>query len=53
LQHYNPLIDAEVAKQWNLPASWKLRAQMPFGSNLQPFTEKTFIADAVRFKTFR
>lgn len=53
LQHYNPLIDAEVAKQWDLPASWKLRAQMPFGSNLQPFQEKTFIADEVRFKTFR
>ncbi|CAB3961124.1 MULTISPECIES: nitroreductase family protein [Burkholderia] len=53
LQHYNPLIDAEVAKQWNVPASWKLRAQMPFGSNLQPFPEKTFIADELRFKTFR
>ncbi|VWC53255.1 pirin family protein [Burkholderia aenigmatica] len=53
LQHYNPLIDAEVAKQWNVPASWRLRAQMPFGSNLQPFPEKTFIADELRFKTFR
>nr|WP_175803092.1 nitroreductase family protein [Burkholderia anthina] len=53
LQHYNPLIDAEVAKQWNVPASWKLRAQMPFGANLQPFPEKTFMADELRFKTFR
>ncbi len=53
LQHYNPLIDAEVAKQWNVAASWKVRAQMPFGSNLQPFPEKTFIADELRFKTFR
>jgi len=53
LQHYNPLIDAAVAEQWNLPASWKLRAQMPFGANLQPFPEKTFIADEVRFRTFR
>ncbi|HIH2748631.1 nitroreductase family protein [Burkholderia aenigmatica] len=53
LQHYNPLIDAEVAKQWNVSTSWKLRAQMPFGSNLQPFPEKTFIADELRFKTFR
>ena len=52
LQHYNPLIDAEVAKTWNLPASWKLRAQMPFGSNEQAFPEKTYIADDTRFKTF-
>lgn len=31
LQHYNPLVDAEVAKRWNVPSSWKLLAQMPFG----------------------
>src|SRR5690606_22273637 len=48
LQHYNPLIDAEVAKTWNLPASWKLRAQMPFGSNEQPIGDKTYIADDTR-----
>jgi predicted oxidoreductase (fatty acid repression mutant protein) len=53
LQHYAPLIDAEVARNWDVPASWKLRAQMPFGSNGQPFAEKTFIADEQRFKTVR
>lgn len=31
LQHYNPLIDAEVKKTWNIPTSWKLIGQMPFG----------------------
>lgn len=31
LQHYNPLIDGEVRKTWNLPDDWKLIAQMPFG----------------------
>ena len=31
LQHYNELIDVEVKKQWDLPANWKLLAQMPFG----------------------
>ncbi len=35
LQHYNPLIDDEVAKTWNLPSSWRLIAQMPFGTPLQ------------------
>jgi len=52
LQHYNPLIDADVAGTWNIPAGWKLRAQMPFGSNEQPFPEKTFIDDEIRFKVF-
>ncbi len=52
LQHYNPLIDADVAGTWNIPANWKLRAQMPFGSNEQPFPEKDFMNDEVRFKTF-
>lgn len=53
LQHYHPLVDAEVAKTWNIPASWKLTAQMPFGSNEAPFGEKTFIDDEVRFRTHR
>ena len=52
-QHYAPLIDAEVARTWDVPASWKLRAQMPFGSNEKPFAEKAFIADETRFKTVR
>lgn len=50
LQHYNPLIDAAVASEWKIPASWKLRAQMPFGSNEAPFGDKAFMDDAERFK---
>ncbi len=52
LQHYNPLPDAAAAAEWNLPASWKLRAQMPFGSNEAPFGEKGFMDDAERFRVF-
>lgn len=52
LQHYNPLIDAEVASTWGIPANWKLRAQMPFGGNAAAFGEKSFIDDASRFKVF-
>jgi len=52
LQHYNPLPDAAAAQEWNIPASWKLRAQLPFGSNEAPFTEKTYIADEERFKVY-
>lgn len=49
LQHYNPIVDEAVRKEWNVPASWKLRAQMPFGSNEAPFGEKSFIEDDKRF----
>jgi predicted oxidoreductase (fatty acid repression mutant protein) len=52
LQHYNPLIDDEVAKTWQLDPAWKLRSQMPFGSNEAPFPEKTFIDDRVRFRVY-
>lgn len=31
LQHYNPLIDDAVRKEWNLPEQWHLIAEMPFG----------------------
>lgn len=51
LQHYNPLIDAQVAGHWDLPETWKLRAQMPFGSNEAPFPTKDVMADELRFKT--
>ncbi len=51
LQHYHPLVDAEAAKAWDIPASWKLTAQMPFGSNEAGFPEKSFIDDASRFRT--
>lgn len=32
LQHYNPIIDEEVAKTWDINPKWKLIAQMPFGT---------------------
>lgn len=31
LQHYNPVIDAEVTKTWGIPETWKLDAQLVFG----------------------
>ncbi|OTG65145.1 nitroreductase family protein [Acinetobacter silvestris] len=52
LQHYNPIVDTEVAEIFDVPASWKLRAQLVFGSIEAPAAEKTFMDDAVRFKTF-
>ena len=31
IQHYNPVIDERVAKEWDIPSNLVLRAQMPFG----------------------
>ncbi|WP_111892641.1 nitroreductase family protein [Acinetobacter sp. MB5] len=52
LQHYNPIVDAETAETFAIPASWKLRAQLVFGSIEAPAGEKTFMDDEARFKTF-
>ena len=52
LQHYNPIVDEEVAATFDVPADWKLRAQLVFGSIEAPAGEKTFIDDVTRFKTF-
>ncbi|MGE8077413.1 nitroreductase family protein [Peribacillus loiseleuriae] len=51
LQHYNPLIDDEVKKEWNIPDNWKLIAQMPFGNPIALAGEKEFqpLEDRVKF----
>lgn len=43
IQHYNPIIDDEVKKTWNLPQEWELIAEMPFGSVVHGAGEKTFM----------
>ncbi|CAM0997452.1 Nitroreductase-like oxidoreductase [Rhodanobacter sp. Root179] len=49
LQHYNPVADEATRQEWNVPATWKLRAQMPFGSHEGGFGEKAFMDDSQRF----
>ena len=49
LQHYNPVTDEATRQEWKVPASWKLRAQMPFGSHEGGFGEKAFMEDSERF----
>lgn len=53
LQHYNPVIDEEVAKAWDIPASWKLRGQLVFGSIEAGAGEKEFMEDDERFRIFK
>lgn len=52
LQHYNPLIDADVAAEFDIPANWRLRSQLVFGSVEAQAGEKEFMDDADRFKVF-
>ncbi|MGX5615858.1 nitroreductase family protein [Bacillus toyonensis] len=51
LQHYNPLIGDEVKQEWNVPANWKLIAQMPFGNPTAAPGEKEFqpLEERVKF----
>jgi predicted oxidoreductase (fatty acid repression mutant protein) len=52
LQHYNPLIDQKVAKTWNVPETWVLRAEMVIGGLVAPAEEKTFKPLEERFKVY-
>ena len=51
LQHYNPRIDDGVKKEFQVPGSWKLIAQMPFGAKLEApkAIEKIAIGTRVKF----
>ncbi len=51
VQHYNPLVDAQVAEKYDIPANWKLRAQAPFGSIQAPAGDKEYQTEN-RFKVF-
>ena len=53
LQHYNPLIDEKLREIWNLPKSWRLRAQMPMGSIETAAGEKTYLPLEKRVLIFK
>ncbi|WP_369795211.1 nitroreductase family protein [Sporosarcina sp. ZBG7A] len=53
LQHYNPLIDDAVKAEWNLPSTWKLMSQMPFGKVVAPAGEKEFLPIEDRLHVFK
>ncbi|EED14932.1 nitroreductase family protein, putative [Talaromyces stipitatus ATCC 10500] len=52
LQHYNPLIDADLAKTFNIPTDWVSKAQLVFGSIESPAGEKQFKPVEERVKVF-
>ncbi|MDR2901759.1 MAG: nitroreductase family protein [Lactobacillales bacterium] len=53
LQHYNPLVDEMVAKTWDIPASWKLIAEMPFGKPTEMPGAKEFMPIAEKVKVYK
>ena len=53
LQHYNPLIDEEVKKTFNIPDEWKLIVEMPFGNPTTEPDEKSFRPLEERVKVFK
>ena len=52
LQHYTELIETDVRKEWQIPSSWKLIAQMPFGTPTQEPFQKEFMPLDQRVKMF-
>ena len=52
LQHYNPLIDEAVKKEWSLNEDWELIAQMPFGAPVAEVAEKTYVPIEERLLVF-
>ncbi|MCH3964396.1 MAG: nitroreductase family protein [Clostridium sp.] len=53
VQHYNPIIDDEVNKTYDIPSNWKLIAQMPFGKPGAPADKKEFLPLEDRIKVFK
>jgi predicted oxidoreductase (fatty acid repression mutant protein) len=53
LQHYDPLIDDEVRRTWDIPETWKLLAEMPFGTPADEPHQKEFAELSDRIKVFR
>lgn len=53
LQHYNEVIEEKVKAQWDIPTSWKMIAQMPFGKPTAPAGEKEMKPIEERVKVIR
>lgn len=53
IQHYNPLINVDIIKAFDIPDSWELVAQMVFGEKLQPAGKIDKISTGERVKVFR
>ncbi|MBK2404214.1 nitroreductase family protein [Erysipelothrix sp. strain 2 (EsS2-7-Brazil)] len=53
VQHYNPIVDASAAEAFEIPSSWKLVAQMPFGKAIDEVQPKTLQDVKGKVKVFK
>ena len=53
IQHYNPLINVDIIKAFDIPDSWELVAQMVFGEKLSEPDKIDKISTGKRVKVFR
>ena len=53
LQHYGGLIEEQVIQEWNVPNTWKLIAQLPFGKPTAEPGVKEFKSLEERIKVFK
>ena len=53
IQHYNPLINVDIIRAFNIPDNWELAAQMVFGEKLQPAGAIEKVPVSERVKVFR
>ncbi len=51
-QHYNPVANEAIAKEFDVPKSWRLRAQLVFGGIKAPAGDKDFVPLEERVKVF-
>lgn len=47
LQHYSPLIDEDIRKEWGVPENFELSAQLVFGTKVGEPGDKDFLPDTV------
>ncbi len=52
LQHYNPIIDEELKARWNIPDSFRLRAQLVFGGISELAGEKAYLPVEDRMRVY-
>ncbi len=53
IQHYNPLINVDIIRAFNIPDNWELAAEMVFGEKLQPAGAIEKVPVSERVKVFR
>jgi uncharacterized protein len=52
LQHYNPIVDEKVTETWKVPSTWKLNAQLVFGTRAGDASPKEYVPLEERYKVY-